>query len=671
MDNGMTPVTDPSILEELNRSGVSGNLLDAVKHVESRGNPNAVSPAGAVGPYQFMPGTAKQMGVTNPRDEAQARAGAEKYLTQLESKYGGDTDRALLAYNWGPGNVDAWLKTGKGVKGQEIPDEAKQYVAKVRGAEGKQSAPTAPKMTPVTDPALLAQLEGTPTALPKAAARPSTVGGYISDTISNIPSSGGRLISDVASAVMHPIDTFKGVTGALEGGVRKLLPKSIQDMSTRTPEEIARNEKLANAVGDMYKERYGGGQNIADTIRTDPVGVVGDLSVLLGGGGAALKVAPTGSKVARAGAAISDLGTTIDPVVAALRAGNKVVGATGTAAKSLYSTASNIDKSNLDQAYLAGKSGDTTFAEHMRGKKPSSDTVALAKEGVDTMRQTMRDNYANAKGGWANDTTTLNFAPIDASLNRVTNSLQHQGRWKIGEAEQRVVRDLESVIAEWRADPSLHTVDGLDALKQRVSAIYPESPMHTQAQRAVTTVQNEIKSAITNQAPAYKAAMEDYWSRIGELNEIEKTLSLGDKASIDTAVRKLQSVRGPQNMRRAELLDKIETAGGVKIKPALAGQALSETLPRLRGLGGVGMGALMGAGLTGNPMLVGLAGLSSPRLAGEIAHASGKVAGSRVGRTVSAVGGKLPTVTRAGSYATPLSEQRVNSQLKALRQRNR
>ena len=117
-------------------------LLNAVKHVESRGNPNAVSPAGAIGPYQFMPATAKAMGVANPRDEVQARAGADKYLGQLEQQFG-DRDLALLAYNWGPGNVQSWLKTGKGVKGQPMPPEAQQYVGKVKAALGKQ--PEAPK----------------------------------------------------------------------------------------------------------------------------------------------------------------------------------------------------------------------------------------------------------------------------------------------------------------------------------------------------------------------------------------------------------------------------------------------------------------------------------------------------------------------------------------------
>lgn len=51
-------------------------LLDSVKQVESGGNTRAVSPAGALGPYQFMPATAEEYGVKDPFNESQARAGA-------------------------------------------------------------------------------------------------------------------------------------------------------------------------------------------------------------------------------------------------------------------------------------------------------------------------------------------------------------------------------------------------------------------------------------------------------------------------------------------------------------------------------------------------------------------------------------------------------------------
>ncbi len=82
-------------------------LLDAVQQVESGGNPNAVSPAGAQGPYQFMPATAASVGVANPFDPQQARQGAAKYLAQLYRQFGGNAQEAIAAYNAGPGRVAA------------------------------------------------------------------------------------------------------------------------------------------------------------------------------------------------------------------------------------------------------------------------------------------------------------------------------------------------------------------------------------------------------------------------------------------------------------------------------------------------------------------------------------------------------------------------------------
>jgi len=124
---------------EVDDTAITPKLLDALRHVESRGNPNAVSRAGARGPYQFMPGTAKQYGLTDPHNEPAARSAAARYLTDLTTQFGGDVDKALLAYNWGPGNVSRYLKTGG-----PMPTEAQQYVGKVRTAEKKMSGKEAP-----------------------------------------------------------------------------------------------------------------------------------------------------------------------------------------------------------------------------------------------------------------------------------------------------------------------------------------------------------------------------------------------------------------------------------------------------------------------------------------------------------------------------------------------
>jgi hypothetical protein len=70
-----------------------------------------ISPKGAIGVGQFMPGTAKDRGI-DPYDEAQNRAEIPKLAGELFDKYG-NWDDALAAYNWGPGNVDKWIARGR------------------------------------------------------------------------------------------------------------------------------------------------------------------------------------------------------------------------------------------------------------------------------------------------------------------------------------------------------------------------------------------------------------------------------------------------------------------------------------------------------------------------------------------------------------------------------
>ena len=86
---------------------VDPKLISAVAEVESGGDQNAVSPAGAVGVMQLMPETAAGLGV-NPYDMKSNVEGGAKYLREMLDTFDGDVKKAVAAYNAGPNAVKAY-----------------------------------------------------------------------------------------------------------------------------------------------------------------------------------------------------------------------------------------------------------------------------------------------------------------------------------------------------------------------------------------------------------------------------------------------------------------------------------------------------------------------------------------------------------------------------------
>ena len=115
---------------------------------ESRFNPSAVSPAGAQGIAQFMPGTAAMRGLINAFEPLEALRESAAYLRELRTTFRGNLGLAAAAYNAGPGQVEAWV-AGRA----KLPAETQAYVRIVTGFSAEawtaqpmpqvQSSPTA------------------------------------------------------------------------------------------------------------------------------------------------------------------------------------------------------------------------------------------------------------------------------------------------------------------------------------------------------------------------------------------------------------------------------------------------------------------------------------------------------------------------------------------------
>ncbi|MBU0669019.1 MAG: lytic transglycosylase domain-containing protein [Alphaproteobacteria bacterium] len=113
------------VAELARRFDLSASLIEALVWQESRWRADAVSPVGARGLAQLMPGTARELGV-NPNDPFANLEGGARYLREQIDRFDGDPERALAAYNAGPGRV---------IRAGGIPRirETQHYVAAIMG----------------------------------------------------------------------------------------------------------------------------------------------------------------------------------------------------------------------------------------------------------------------------------------------------------------------------------------------------------------------------------------------------------------------------------------------------------------------------------------------------------------------------------------------------------
>jgi cytochrome c551/c552 len=176
-------------------------------------------------------------------------------------------------------------------------------------------------------------------------------------------------------------------------------------------------------------------------------------------------------------------------------------------------------------------------------------------------------------------------------------------------------------------------------------------------------VYDSVKNQISTQAPEYSKVMKNYTDASDQIKEIERALSLGNTASADTAMRKLQSLmRNNVNTnygQRLELAKQLEAMGGNEIMPALAGQALSSKLPRgLQGAANI-PSSYMAFGV-GGPALAAIdLAASSPRLVGEAAYKYGQMANAlnKAKQPVTDITKQLPMTAQQAKLAALLAAQ--------------
>jgi hypothetical protein len=464
--------------------------------------------------------------------------------------------------------------------------------------------------------------------------------------ITNVPSSFANVVSGVAEAVTSPIQTAKTVIDLGAGILQNVLPERM----VRAIGEDKASRNLAKQVGEFYVDRYGGIQNVKRAVANDPVGVLADVSTILTGGAGAARLGAGGTALARrAGAPIpteavagplavgeqlSRAATAIDPLALAGRGVAAATRGAGSVISPIIGMQTGAGREAISQAFEAGRRGGETaeqFRANITGRAEPTEVLDIARANLEELNRLKQLEYRSGMVNIKNDKTILGLGDIDKSLNNARLKTQYEGKVVNVRAAQEL-DDVSKILDEWRnADPNTFlTPEGLDALKKRVGDVLEGIPFEQKTARAaVGEVYNSIKSSIQKQAPTYAKTMKAYSDASEQIREISRTLSLGNKASTDTAMRKLQSLMRDNVQtnygQRVKLAKELEKVGG-EFMPGLAGQSLSSLTPRgLQQITGGGLGALFA--LTGNiPQALAVGAMSSPRIMGELTYKTGQVA---------------------------------------------
>ena len=487
-------------------------------------------------------------------------------------------------------------------------------------------------MARVTDPALIAQLEGKDASKKKKVTDPALIAQLESEEQQAFEYEGRQVES-----MSGPSQFLAGVGNT----VMDIGRGAVQIYGNPAPNEFGGVEDVAQSKAlreELNKSGAGMAGNIVGAVA--PAVMTGGTSfpAVMASGAAYGALQPTeggDNKLTRAaniatgaasGAAGVGVGKIIEKIPNALA---WMVGNLGT----------HTGGESLKQAAKAGAAGGKkaeSFLENMRNADANySGVVDDMKGALGNMRQQMGDAYRQGMASVKADRTILDFQPIKKAVDDSFSIGVSSGGHVMNPSAANVQKEIAKQVKIWeKGNPMLdHTAQGMDELKRTVGNIRDKTDFGTPERVVADRAYNSIKDQIIKQAPQYKDVMTKYEKYIGQIDEITRTLSLGDKAAKDTAMRKALSLtRNNANTNygnRLKLAQELEQSGAPNLMSDLSGQALNTWTPR--GLGGMIASGTAGYGLASmNPAIAPLLAMQSPRLMGEAAYYAGKL-GSRTG----------------------------------------
>ena len=440
-----------------------------------------------------------------------------------------------------------------------------------------------------------------------------SVGRWLGEMVMNVPGSGWQFAKDI--------------TGLLKPSTWKALGRLTHD------------DEMQGEVWNYMKERYGGVDNVLESMRTDPVGIFADVVGAVSGGSLlAGKLAASGGRVARVARVAGNVADMVDPVNVALRTARRAV---TDIAPGVSAGLAAVSPATVRQWIRTGFEGGEAQQSFNRiiANLSIEDMGSMAtrlRDGLDQVRAKRATDYQQAMAGMNKAVETVDIGPLRTKLDdleaaRTATDAAGGNVWLPNDPRKRVFEQIREMVDT--ADGLPPSIENIDKLKQAINTLY--MPTEPGVSQIVTEAYNLVKDQIAAQAPEYTKIMADYTRASDNIFNLEKEFRLGNKVT-DPQIfsRALSTTRDQVNTHfggRHQLLSQLDE-GVFSDLAAAAGHPTGPTGMRQSGSAVLGLQEA-GRGLaTGDPSALMTAALpyvgTTPRVHARLWNTAGQVAGA-------------------------------------------
>jgi len=464
-----------------------------------------------------------------------------------------------------------------------------------------------------------------------------------SQAIRNLP----RSTFEMGRAMVGAITDFPKTVDALKQVGLGLASKASGAIGVeQNAEEKKSQEAAVDNIINYYKQAYGSEAGFKRALATDPASILADFSTLVTGGATAAGKA--GLISTQRASQLAKAASYVDPISASVKVAKNLTSAATLPLKMTQSGLSGVPTNVMNIAKVAGATDDpalkNAFLKFYRGDGKPDDFLFAAQDALQKVKSNASSDYLANKGRLAN--VNPSFQRVDDAVNAMNNEVR-MGGMRAGQFADanNALSTVENFLTQWKSNPTAQTLLGFDNLKQAIEDL---RQVHgsSMAQRHLGNIYNAVKNAIVDVDPAYAKLMENYSAAYRNINDITKTLGIGNKAAASTALAKnLRSLKTGKNENLLEQLAQYNPElpfmlAGASLRPWSAG-GWRNTIETML--------AFPSAMLVHPFAPVGQFIGQSPRIAGATSYAAGKT-GALVDKATSAP-------IRAGLYGAGIATQ--------------